>query len=201
MTFTIRPTRECDAPFLPAIEGSAGSRFREAPDLEWVADEPMATEDQHRYWALTGKSWVAVDTADQPFGWLVGERFGEDFHVWEVDVHHDRQGEGAGRALLDAAIDHARSEGLAAVTLTTFLDVTWNEPFYARLGFRKLAAEELGDRLARVLADEVARGFPAERRCAMRLDLNVGSPVCDSATLNRILPLRGKHGRTWVGDS
>jgi hypothetical protein len=34
--------------------------------------------------------------------------------------------------------DWAGANGYPAVTLTTFRDVPWNGPFYARLGFRVL---------------------------------------------------------------
>jgi hypothetical protein len=40
--------------------------------------------------------------------------------------------------LVNAVCDWATAEGLPAVTLTTFRDVAWNGPFYAKLGFREL---------------------------------------------------------------
>ena len=36
--FTLRPTRIDDVAALPAIERAAGERFRESPDLAWLAD-------------------------------------------------------------------------------------------------------------------------------------------------------------------
>jgi GNAT superfamily N-acetyltransferase len=86
-------------------------------------------------------------------------------------VHRDHQRQGAGRALLETACAHAREGGLVAVTLTTFRSVAWNELLYARFGFETLQPEELGYRLASVLAEENTRGLPQERRCAMRLML------------------------------
>jgi hypothetical protein len=35
--------------------------------------------------------------------------------------------------------DHARTLGLTSLTLTTFRDVPWNAPFYAKLGFEYVA--------------------------------------------------------------
>jgi hypothetical protein len=57
------------------------------------------------------------------------------------------------------------------VTLTTFRDVIWNEPFYKRLGFRTLRDDEMDERLAELLRQEAERGLPEGSRCAMRLDL------------------------------
>jgi hypothetical protein len=54
------------------------------------------------------------------------------------------------------------------VTLTTFRDIPWNGPFYQSMGFEPIASEKLDTRLSAVLADEVRKGLPAARRCAMR---------------------------------
>ena len=60
---------------------------------------------------------------------------------------------------------------LTALTLTTFRDVAWNAPFYQRLGFAVLPREAISPYLAGHLRDEIERGLPADRRCAMRLGL------------------------------
>ena len=50
------------------------------------------------------------------------------------DVVRARIG-GIGAGLVRAAQIDARNTGIKALTLTTFRDVAWNAPFYARLGF------------------------------------------------------------------
>ena len=72
---------------------------------------------------------------------------------------------------MQAAMAQARLDGLKAVTLTTFRQVGWNEPFYHSLGFRTLAIHELSARLAEILETEVLGGLPREARCAMALGL------------------------------
>jgi hypothetical protein len=69
---------------------------------------------------------------------------------------------------LEAVIEPARDLGLNALTLTTFRDVPWNAPFYARFGFETLAPGELDPRLEAILRAEIAHGIPGDRRCAMR---------------------------------
>jgi hypothetical protein len=59
----------------------------------------------------------------------------------------------------------ARS-GYSAVTLTTFRDVSWNLPFYARLGFEEVARAGLRPELLAIVQDEAARGL--EGRVVMR---------------------------------
>ena len=94
-----------------------------------------------------------------------------EFHIWELAVRRERQGQGAGRRLVAAAHAYARAHGLTALTLTTFRELSWNEPLYALLGFRTLRPEELDERLAGIFVTERALGLPVERRCAMRLPL------------------------------
>lgn len=165
----VRPTTAGDAAALPAIERSAGEAFRSIPGLGWIADDDVLSEESHIGYARSSTSWVAVDEAERPIGFLAAQRIGEDLHIWAFAVRHDKQGRGTGRALVDAAIAHARLLCLTAVTLTTFRDVPWNEPFYAGMGFEALDRDRMGERLAGILRREVEYGLPGERRCAMRL--------------------------------
>ncbi|ETH87020.1 acetyltransferase, GNAT family [Bordetella pertussis STO1-CHOC-0018] len=80
-------------------------------------------------------------------------------------------GGGIGGRLVRAAIDAAAAAGLPAITLTTFRDLPWNQPFYARLGFATLQADGLNVRLQAILAREASLGLPAARRCAMRREI------------------------------
>lgn len=54
------------------------------------------------------------------------------------------------------------------MTLTTFRDVPWNAPFYARRGFELLDDTTIGERLQTILEKEAGHGLPRARRCAMR---------------------------------
>ncbi|MDX8524662.1 GNAT family N-acetyltransferase [Mesorhizobium sp. MSK_1335] len=168
---TIRPARGDDAEALPQIEQSAGEAFRAIPELAWLADGDNVSVERHRALIAAGACWIAADDQDRPVGLLSAGIEGDALHIWELDVHLDRQGRGIGRALLQQAIDGARRRGLAAITLTTFRDVAWNAPFYQRCGFRILKPSELDERLARLLHDEAAHGLPTDQRCAMRIDL------------------------------
>jgi hypothetical protein len=53
-------------------------------------------------------------------------------------------------------------------TLTTFRDVPWNMPFYARVGFEMIPRDELGSALLARLENEARRGFDPTRRLVMR---------------------------------
>jgi predicted N-acetyltransferase YhbS len=166
---TLRRARATDVPQLPAVEVSSGRLF-ERLTLQSTADPdetlPLAT----LYEALRDNGlWVAVDGADRPVGFVAVVRHGDESFVAQLSVALEAQGQGLGRELMKAAIVDARARGSRAVTLTTFRDVPWNAPFYARLGFRMLAPDELSAHLVATLADEAARGLLPTERCAMRL--------------------------------
>jgi GNAT superfamily N-acetyltransferase len=168
----IRPTRDSDAERLPEIERSAGERFRDIPELAWLADGEDWSVEWHRERIAKGACWVWVDGEDQPVAFLAGEVADGALYICELAVLLDFQSAGIGRALITEAEAWARRQGLSALTLTTFRDVAWNEAFYARLGFRTLEGHEIGERLGEQLRLQAEAGLPRERRCAMRLDLS-----------------------------
>jgi GNAT superfamily N-acetyltransferase len=166
---TIRLAVRDDAALLLDIERSAGALFRSVPDLGWIADDDVMSVEAHERLISAGTCWVAEDA--ELTGFISAELFDSDLHIWEISVHADSQGQGIGRRLIEAAVDHASRVGLATVTLTTFREIGWNEPYYARLGFETLTEKTLSLRLRQVLESEIAHGLPGARRCAMRLSL------------------------------
>jgi GNAT superfamily N-acetyltransferase len=89
-------------------------------------------------------------------------------HLEEIDVRPEHGRRGLGRRLVMAVCTWAESKGYQAVTLTTFRDVPFNMPFYARLGFEVIPPEELSAALRAVVQDETRRGLDPARRVAMR---------------------------------
>jgi GNAT superfamily N-acetyltransferase len=129
----------------------------------------MAADD-HRPFAVQGLVWVA-EHAGQLIGFATCEAFEHELHLWELAVRHEAQGKGAGRAMIGAVVSEARARGLPAVTLTTFREIPWNAPFYARCGFVELTDDQLGPFLTLVREKEVQLGLDVANRCAMRLTL------------------------------
>ncbi|WP_077961009.1 GNAT family N-acetyltransferase [Ensifer adhaerens] len=168
----IRPARESDLSLLPDIERSSGEVFRTIPDLAWIADDDVQSEEAHREFLQKGLSAVVVDASNRPIGFLCAAVTDDALHIWQLAVLSEHQGQGLGRSLMLSAIAHARATSLSSLTLTTFRDLSWNELFYRKLGFVTLDAGDLDPRLAQILANEAAHGLPAARRCAMRLSLS-----------------------------
>jgi GNAT superfamily N-acetyltransferase len=74
-------------------------------------------------------------------------------HIGQLSVLPEYGRLGLGRALMEAACAWARERGDQLVTLTTFSGVSFNAPWYRRLGFADLS-RPLGPELAAVVAEE-----------------------------------------------
>ena len=165
-SYRIAVARPADLTFLPAIELAAGrlleghapaSALAETTSLETLA---RAQKDGHL--------WVAL-ADDAPIGFAHVEAVERDaLHLEEIDVHPDHGRRGLGTGLVLQVCRSAVLNGYEAVTLTTFRDVPWNMPFYARLGFDLVPRAALSSALRAIVEDERRRGLDPSRRVVMR---------------------------------
>ncbi|MBX7514411.1 GNAT family N-acetyltransferase [Qipengyuania sp. GH38] len=164
--WSIRLAKPDDAEDLPAIERAAGRLFLEVEGLSGVAGMHAITAEKQRAMIRKGHCLVA-ESEGRIVGFLSTEPHRRELHIREFSVLPAMQGQGIGAVLLRAIGVDALNSGFAALTLTTFIDVPWNAPFYARLGFETVEDFEAHPRLAAEIEQEVAHGLPRERRCAM----------------------------------
>jgi GNAT superfamily N-acetyltransferase len=155
-----------DLPRLREIERAAGAMFRDL-NMSAVADDEPPSLETLRGYAQDGRAWVATDAADHPVAYALVEVVDGAGHVGQVSVHPSHAGQGLGRALIEMAATWAAQHELPALTLTTFADVPWNAPYYARLGFRVVAPDQVGDGLRRVREHEAELGLDRWPRVAM----------------------------------
>jgi GNAT superfamily N-acetyltransferase len=73
--------------------------------------------------------------ASTPYGFVHVLEVEGQAHLEQLSVHPDRQRCGTGSALVRGALEGAFARGHRELTLMTYVDVPWNAPFYARLGF------------------------------------------------------------------
>jgi GNAT superfamily N-acetyltransferase len=157
----VRVARRDEYDALRAIEVEADTVFAE------VGIGPFAESEQENH---LDKAAVVFAIGDPALGFACVEVVDGAAHIWQLSVLPQAARGGRGRALVGAVCDWASANGLPAVTLTTFRDVAWNGPFYARLGFREL--EELSPGLAAMREHERAIGDDDfGLRIAMRKDL------------------------------
>ena len=161
--WSLRLARPADAESMPEIERAAAVAFAGEAGID-----PARTRSTTEFARLIRKGHCLSAFAGEAMaGFLVAEPFRRELHVWEMDVHPAFQRRGIGAGLVRAAQIDARNAGFKALTLTTFRDLVWNAPFYARLGFEEVTALDAHLRLAGELANEADDGLPIKRRCAM----------------------------------
>lgn len=149
------------------IERISATRFLGTYRAELADDEPT---DAATLAARIGADGLLVATdADAPVAFVMFRLVEGCAYIEQIDVlpSHARRGVGAG--LLDAVADLARARGWPALTLSTFKDVPFNAPYYARLGFAEV--EVLTPGMLEIRAEHEARGLDETARVFMRREV------------------------------
>jgi ribosomal protein S18 acetylase RimI-like enzyme len=173
MNRKIRPARADDLPRLVAIEVAAGAPFRSL-GMDSVADDAPPAIDHLASFQSAGRAWVVPDDDDLPAAYLLLAVVDGAAHIEQVSVDPAFAHRGLGRDLVEHAARWAEAAGHTALTLTSFAEVPWNGPYYQRLGFCVVAAEEQGPGLRGLREQEAARGLDRWPRVAMRRSLRGG---------------------------
>ncbi|MER7844676.1 GNAT family N-acetyltransferase [Kitasatospora sp. NPDC096077] len=163
----IRTATRDELPLLGELERAAGAPFAEIGMPEIAEDEPPAPEELARY-LDHGTALVAEAPDGTVAGYLLAEPVDGALHIEQVSVHPGHARRGIGRALIEHLAEGADAP---ALTLTTFADVPWNAPYYARCGFRPLADAELTPGLREIRRQEAEHGLDRWPRLCMRRDL------------------------------
>ncbi|GAA2153009.1 MULTISPECIES: GNAT family N-acetyltransferase [Glycomyces] len=165
----IRPAVTADFPLLQDLERAAGECFRGIGMPEIADDEPFSFTELARHQRM-GLAWVAAEE-DLPVAYLLAEPVDAALHIEQVSVHPDFAHRRIGRALIEHAAARAAADGLDSLTLTTFTEVPWNAPYYARCGFTPIAPGDLTPGLREVREQEAAHGLDRWPRVCMRRPL------------------------------
>jgi len=164
----LRAATADDIPLLQRLEVMAGLQFADI-GLEAVAADEPPTVDALIGHISSGTAWVA-ELSGHIVGYAVASIVDDEAHLDQVSVDPSMRGRSIGKALIDEVAQWGRVHGLDSLTLTTFADVPWNAPYYARLGFAALAAHDMGPELTAVRERE-AKLDELAPRTAMRLRL------------------------------
>lgn len=169
MTVHIRLATHDDVPMLADIERAAGLLFLDIGMPEIANDEPLP-ESILQGGVDSGQLWVAVDdvAAARPVAYLLAETLDASIHIEQVTVHPEYARQRIGSRLIDACATSAAGSGYRWITLTTFRDVTWNAPWYRRIGFDNVPDGEMTDDLRSLVAHERMSGLDRWPRLLMR---------------------------------
>ena len=111
---TISPATQQDAVAMPDIERSSGEAFRQIPDLAWIADDTVTSQERHEALIGLGAAWVSRDANNVLAGFLTAEVREDALHIWQMSVRSDQQRKGIGRNLIQAAENWAKSKQLGS---------------------------------------------------------------------------------------
>ena len=163
---TIRLAQDADLPLLAAIEDAGDTLFVERFGVdEW----PGSSSGEERA-AEPGILLVALDDGETVIGFSHVLDLDGHWHLEQIAVEPSHGRRGIGGALLDATHAELARRGVREVTLTTYADVPWNAPFYARHGY--VVLDPLPHHLAPIWAGEEQFGMARYgRRVAMACDL------------------------------
>lgn len=144
---SIRSARVADLPLLAPLELRAAQRFRESAH-PYACDLPAFDVTELAELQRAGTVWVAVGERDEPIGFAIAGRLGPDAYLHELDVEPAHARRGIGHALIRRVAEWARAQGDEGLVLSTFCDVPWNGPYYERLGFAVVPAEQYTPEMA-----------------------------------------------------
>ena len=163
----VRLGRLAELEHLRQIEVLAGAVFAEYGMAAIADDEPPSIEVLTSY-CTDNRLWVAIDEQDHPVGYIMVDALDQSAHIEQVSVHPDHAGKRIGNTLIDQVFQWAVKEGFGIVTLTTFLEIPWNAPYYQRLGFEIIPEPDWSPDLIRIRAEENTHGLDRWPRVCMR---------------------------------
>jgi GNAT superfamily N-acetyltransferase len=156
-------------PLLGPLELGAAERFRDSLH-PYACDLPEFPLSELERLQRLGTVWVAVSAGDEPIGFAIAGRLGSEAYLHELDVEVGWARRGVGRALIVRVARWAQANGDASLVLSTFRDVPWNAPYYARLGFDEVPASAYTPAMHGLRENE-AKSMPIASRVVLRAPL------------------------------
>ncbi|MGL5941384.1 MAG: GNAT family N-acetyltransferase [Waterburya sp.] len=168
--YKIRSARAEDLTQLAAIERSASVLFQNTPYSFLVNSQPLPLEFvQQRFQA--GQVWVAVERDETVVGYAIANEVDDTLYLQQIDVEPSHGRKGIGSKLISIVCVWAKYHGYRIVSLSTFRDIPWNAPFYAKLGFRILDESKLTPGFQHIRLKEFEAGLPISERVIMQCEL------------------------------
>lgn len=165
----IQAANETHIASMQRIEVDAGRIFAEA-GLHDIADADPPSHEELQLAITSDTCWVILHSGNVA-GYAVVETVDGQGHLHQVSVARHLQGQGLGRRLVEHACAWAAEQGFQSITLTTFADLSWNGPLYARLGFAEITPAPESE-LAQIRQTERDAGLDVQRRIAMQRALS-----------------------------
>lgn len=167
--YRIRLATYQELPLLNELENAAAEIFKNTKYALEINQEPLSLQllQQQQQQNLV---WVAVNEFDRLVGFAVVLIVDGLAHLHELSVTPQYGRQGIGTKLIKEVINWAKQANFIGITLSTFLDIPWNAPFYRKLGFKEMLPVEIGSGLENLRQKEAKSGLPIEERVLMILE-------------------------------
>ncbi|MDQ5937803.1 MAG: hypothetical protein QG574_5162 [Cyanobacteriota bacterium erpe_2018_sw_21hr_WHONDRS-SW48-000092_B_bin.40] len=181
--YCIRLARKGDMKAIKEIELKSAVRFKGTGLIDDLLDHHFE-QGLLKELIGDGQVWVAeqilpddqpqgsqTGTTQGPVGFAIATVLGPVAYLEEVDVLPSHGRRGLGRRLVETVAEWARGRNFPHLTLSTFLNIAWNAPFYSTMGFEKLPKNQWSKEIEEIYMLEQKLGLPVEERTFMRLQL------------------------------
>lgn len=176
MTPRMRAARDGELDELLAIDDAATALFTDVGlALDLAHDHPFVVAELGR-WSRAiaeGTAWVATNARDAPIGFAVAARVDGVPYLDQLAVHPGHMRRGIGRHLVERVAAWAVAHG-SELRLTTYAHVSFNRPYYERLGFSLRDESCAGPELEELLREQRRYLADPEQRVVMSLRLSRG---------------------------
>ena len=162
----LRPATFADFNLMLDIEITAAKLFPNSVLPAHVGR--TGSPEEIRAGIAAGLAWVAEEEQNSVVGFLVVEAIGTSMNIVEMDVLPSHGRQGIGSQLLEHTVVQCKTMGFREITLTTFLNIPWNAPFYAQHGFKVAGSLSHLPHLSQALQREALHGL--RERVAMFRD-------------------------------
>ncbi|MAN46655.1 MAG: GNAT family N-acetyltransferase [Hyphomonas sp.] len=164
--YTIGTAFTTDVESLIVIDCAAGQLFAPTGLLSEEALQDHVPGEILHAAAESGDLFAARLPDETPVGFALVSLRGGTLYLDQLSVHPDYGQRGIGAALLNHVVAEARRRKLRRVTLSTFRDLPWNGPFYAKHGFREIRRGDMTDWMLE-LEQIQAEDLDVSKRCFM----------------------------------
>jgi GNAT superfamily N-acetyltransferase len=163
----IRPPRPDELRLLPQIENEADRSYARI-GLGFIVDMPTATLASLEHARRRDRVSIAVSPSGRPVGFALMKLHGDTAWLDQLSVLEPWRRHGLGTALIERTAGQAARLGFATLYLSTYRDVPWNAPYYARRGFAEMPAASWPRAVRRQIQQENSHGHPPWRRIVMQ---------------------------------
>ena len=151
---------------LSGIEQSAVRLFLDTPYAFLLNDEPLSLDFVQQQFQA-GRVWVAVDCHEIVVGYAIAREVDDTLYLQQIDVEPEHGRRGIGTALVKTVCTWAKQRRYAIVSLSTFRALSWNAPFYSKLGSYPVDEADLTTGFQQIRLKEFEAGLPVGDRVIM----------------------------------